>query len=175
MNETMRERAFSWDAPADVLQGIIGREHLAWMQDMRDGKIPGAPVARMLAMYPEIVEGGRVTFAMNAEEWMANPVGVIHGGMTATLLDTVMTLAVMTKLPRERVCTTLDLSLHYVRPLFPTGEKIVAEGIVVHTGATVGTAEGKLYDERRRLIAHGTATLAIIDATRQRRGSSPDS
>jgi len=100
---------------------------------------------------------------MTAREWMCNPAGVVHGGMTAVLLDTVLTLAVVSKLPGGKSAQTIDMNVHYVRPILPTGEKIVAVGTAVHIGSTIGTAEGRVHNAAGKLIAHGTATLAILD------------
>ena len=136
---------------------------------MVNGEIPAAPFAQTLEIYPQDVEEGRVVFGMDVREWMSNPAGIIHGGAAATILDSVLTLAVMTKLPSDRICTTIDLMVHYVRPLFPPGGKITAEGIAVHVGTTIGTAEGRVHDERGRLIAHGSATLSIIETAKLRR------
>ncbi len=146
------------------MRGVLGRDHVEWMQAMIAGKIMPPPFAQTLDLRMESAEPGRVTFASAASPWMCNPAGIIHGGLAATLLDSVVTLAVMSKLPAQKLCTTLDLNVHFVRPLFPNGVKLVAEGIAVHIGSTIGTAEGRLKDENGRLIAHGTASLAIIDA-----------
>ena len=165
MSETIvRERTLAWDAPEATAQAIVGRDPLVWMREMMEGKIPAPPAARLMDFGMESVELGKVVFSMKTHEWMANPVGVIHGGMAATLLDTVMTLAVTSKLPPEKMCTTLDLHIRFLRPLFPTGEKVIGEGVAVHVGATFGSAEGRLYNAVGKLVATGTASLAIIDA-----------
>jgi uncharacterized protein (TIGR00369 family) len=135
------------------------------MNAMANGELPPAPFATTLGMRPERAEAGHVTFSMDLHEWMANPAGVVHGGMAATILDSVMTLAVMTHLPRGKFCTTTDLNVHFVRPLFPNGERAVADGHAVHIGLSLGTAEGRLVDARGKIIAHGTGSFAILDAT----------
>ena len=165
MTDTRRERTLTWNAPAETASAIVGRDQLTWMREMMAGAIPPPPAARLMDFEIESVEEGRIRFAMRACEWMSNPVGVIHGGMTATLLDTVMTLAVNSKLPAGKMCTTIDLQVRFVRPLFPDGAKVIGEGVAVHVGSTFGTAEGRVHDARGRLIAHGTASLAIVDAT----------
>jgi len=105
---------------------------------------------------------------------MCNPAVVVHGGMAATLLDTVLTLAVVSKLPRGKTAQTVQMNVNYVRPLLPTGEKAVAEGVALHLGKTIGTAEGRVHDARGKLIAHGTATLAILDTEKMRESRLPD-
>lgn len=167
MSETItRERTITWSAPEEVAAAVLGREPLVWMREMMEGTIPSPPFARLLDLGMESVEVGKIVFSMKAEEWMTNPVGLIHGGMAATLLDSVMTLAVVTKLSPGKMCTTLDLHVRYLRPLFPNGEKLMVEGVAVHAGAGFGTAEGRVVDARGKLIATGTASLAIIEAAR---------
>ena len=164
-----RTRTYEWNDSREVASRIMGRDHVSWIREMAAGEMPAAPFAQTLETYPEEAEAGRVVFGMDVREWMSNPAGVIHGGAVATILDSVLTLAVMTKLSPDKLCTTLDLTVHYVRPLFPPGGKITAEGIAVHVGTTIGTAEGRVHDERGRLIAHGSATLSIIEAAKLHR------
>lgn len=133
---------------------------------MRDGKIPPPPAASLLGFEMDAVEDGRIVFAARAEEWMSNPAGVTHGGVAAAILDTVLTLALITKLPPEKTATTTDLHVHFVRPLLPDGQRFTAEGLVVHAGKTFGTSEGKVYDAKGRIVAHGTGSFAIIDVAR---------
>jgi uncharacterized protein (TIGR00369 family) len=163
VKEIARERTFTWTNPLELAKQLFGAEGVAWLRAMKARELPPPPIISALGMDIESVEDGSVAFSMHAEEWMCNPAGVIHGGMTATLLDTVLTLAVMTKIPAGSSAQTIDMNVHYVRPVLPTGEKIVAEGTAVHVGSTIGTAEGRVHNAAGKLIAHGTATLAIID------------
>lgn len=168
MNETVRERSFTWDAPAETARRIFGRDHQTWMREMQRGEVAPPPAARLMGFEIDAVEDGRVVFTMDGHEWMSNPTGVIHGGLTSTLLDTVLTLAVHTKLPANRYCTTIDLHVQFVRPIQPDGRKITGEGLAVHVGTTIATAQGRAYDADGRLVAHATATLAILDPAERR-------
>ena len=129
---------------------------------MIEGKIPAPPYPQALGLQFEEAEKGYVRFSTITHEWMANPMGVIHGGFTASILDSVMTLAVCTKIPADRTCTTLDFTIRCIRPIAPDGQTLQAEGHAIHVGATVGTAEGKLRDAQGRIVAHGTSTMAIL-------------
>ena len=166
MKEIVRERNFSWDPPMATAKAIFGRDPVAWLREMQERLIPQPPAAHLMGFEIVHAEAGRVSFSMRAEEWMANPTGVIHGGLTSTLLDTVLTLAVQSSLPAERYCTTIDLHVHFVRPIAPDGGIVKAEGVAVHVGKSVATAEGRAYDAGGKLVAHGTATLAILEADR---------
>jgi uncharacterized protein (TIGR00369 family) len=163
VKEIARERTFSWTNPLELAKQLFNVEGITWLRAAKAREIPPPPILSALGMDIESVEEGSVAFSMHAEEWMCNPAGVIHGGMTATLLDTVLTLAIMTKIPAGSSAQTIDMNVHYVRPILPTGEKIVAEGKAVHVGSTIGTAEARVHNAAGKLVAHGTATLAIID------------
>lgn len=162
MNDGVRERTFTWQAPAETSSAIFGRDPMVWLREMQTGAVVPPPAAHLMAFEIETVEPGRIVFSMRAHEWMSNPTGVVHGGLTSTLLDTVLTLAVQSTLSSERYCTTLDLHAHFVRPIQPDGEKIVGEGLPVHVGKTVATAEGRAHNASDKLVAHATATLAIV-------------
>ncbi len=168
MKELVRERSFTWDPPMATAKAIFGRDPVTWLREMQERLIPAPPFAHAMGFDIVQVDPGHVAFSMHAEEWMANPTGAIHGGATSTLLDTVLTLAVQTKLPPDRYCTTLDLHVQFVRPITPDGGIVRADGTAVHVGKTIGTAEGRAYDASGKLVAHASATLAILDTERAR-------
>lgn len=161
----MNSRTHAFADVDDVTGAIAASEgdHLTWLHAMIAGRLPAPPINSTIGMDLDRVEDGRAVFSLRAEPWLANPAGVIHGGMTATLLDTALTVAVITRLPQGKFATTTDLNVHFVRSLLPTGEKITAEGNVVHIGTTFATAEGRVHDERGRLVAHATGSFAIIE------------
>lgn len=160
--ETLREYSFTWCDPRDVARAMAGKPHLEWMRNIITGESPPPPLASAFGFAFETAEPGRVTFSVPAHEWTANPAGVVHGGFTSTLLDTVLTLAVQTRLPQDRMATTVDLHVHMVRALLPDGRRITAEASAVHVGANLATAEGRVLSPDGKLIAHGTGTFAII-------------
>lgn len=165
MKSIVRERTITWDAPQATLAQIAGRPQLEWMEAMKRGEIPAPPTAHLMGFDIDTVEEGHVAFTMRAEEWMANPMGVVHGGMTSTILDTVITLAVQSKLPPEKFCTTVDLHVQFVRSAAPDSRVIKAHGYAVHVGRSIGTARGEAHDEDGLLIATATGTFAILTST----------
>ena len=165
---TARERTYRWEDPQSAAAGFEDRTPLEWMSAIVSGAIPPPPFAATLGMEFELAEPGRVVFGLQVHEWMVNPTGVVHGGMAASLLDTVLSLAAATHLPAGRITTTLNLNVHYVRPLYPTRERVRAEGLLVHMGSTVATSQARLLDAESKLIAHASASLAIVDVTRFR-------
>lgn len=170
----MRERTFGWTDPRELSRLAFDQVGIEWLRSMKAGNLPPPPIVEALAFEPEEVEDGRIVFSMRAEEWMCNPASVVHGGMAAALLDTVLTLAVVSKLPKGKTAQTVQMNVHYVRPLFPTREKVMGEGVALHVGATIGTAEGRVYDGRGKIVAHGSATMAILETERMRGAPSPD-
>jgi uncharacterized protein (TIGR00369 family) len=142
------------------LESGTGIERLRAVQA---GAVPGPGIARLLGFTLTRVQPGEVQAALDARDDMTNPMGTIHGGVGATLLDTVMGCAVQTVLDDREAYTTTDLHVHYVRAVTP-GASLTATGTVLHRGRRLATAEGKLVDERGRLIAHGTTSCMVFAA-----------
>ena len=119
-------------------------------------------VRRLIGMRFDELEFGRVVMSVVAGAHMANPLGTVHGGITAALLDSVMGGAVHTTLSAGMSYTTLSITVNYTRGAQTDGRRIVATGTVVHVGRRTATAEGRVLDENGKLIAHGTTTCLIL-------------
>jgi uncharacterized protein (TIGR00369 family) len=128
----------------------------------RDGRIDPAGIAALLEIGCPEVEDGRIVFTCKTRPEYANPLGVLHGGIAATLLDSVMGCAVHTTLPADQVYTSLDISVRYLRSGPIDGTRLRAEGRVVHRGRKVRTAEATLTDESGKLIATATSSLLVM-------------
>jgi uncharacterized protein (TIGR00369 family) len=124
-----------------------------------DGPRPG--IARLLGFALTRVEAGEVDAVLETRDDMTNPMGTVHGGIAATLLDTVMGCAVNTVLESGESYTTTDLQVRYVRPVTP-GTTLTATGTVTHRGRRLATADGRLVDELGRLVAHATTGCMIF-------------
>lgn len=118
-------------------------------------------IGRLLGMQPEEIEFGSVSFSLVTRPEFANPLGTLHGGICATLLDSVMGCAVHSTLEPGIGYGTLELKVNYVRTVPSDGERLVATGQVLHPGRRVSTAEGKVVDSQGRLVAHGTTTVMV--------------
>jgi uncharacterized protein (TIGR00369 family) len=130
------------------------------------GELPGAPIAELLGIAPVEVEEGRVVFAAVPEPRHYNPIGTVHGGLAATLLDSAMGCAVHSILPADVGYTTLELKVNFVRPITAETGRILCEGTIVHDGGRVATAEGRVFAEATgKLLAHGTTTCLILSPT----------
>jgi uncharacterized protein (TIGR00369 family) len=129
---------------------------------VQDGRIPPPGVATLLDMRIAEVEDGRVVFELDAKPEFGNPLGTVHGGITATLLDSALGCAVQTSLPAGDSYTTLDLSVTYLRAIPYDGRLLRGEGRIVHVGGRVATAEGSVIDGEERLVATATATCMVF-------------
>ena len=158
-----RSRTFTWEDPlasADWARSLSGEEY---MRAIAEGTVPPPPIARLMGFSLTEVERGRAVFAMEPAEWMYNPIGSVHGGVAATLLDSCMGCAVHTTLPPGAAYTTADLQVRYIRAMGEGTGRVLAEGTVVHAGGRTATAEGRLFVEADgNLIAHASTGCVIL-------------
>jgi len=153
------------DALAHGVTPLAELKHLSgleFIQGMLQGRFPRAPI--MAALKFELVEAehGRAVFEGVPEFAFYNPIGSVHGGYAATLLDSCMGCAVHTTLPAGQAYTTLEFKINFVRAMTDKTGRVRAEGRVIHPGNRAATAEGNLYDSRGKLLAHGTTTCMIF-------------
>lgn len=127
---------------------------------LRDG--PPVAVAALLGMRAVVVEHGTVTFACDADPRFANPMGTVHGGIIATLLDSALGCAVQSVLPANTAYTTLGLEVKYLRAVSVDAGELLASATVVHAGRRQATAEGRLTDRDGRLLATATTTCLVM-------------
>jgi uncharacterized protein (TIGR00369 family) len=111
----------------------------------------------------EVVRG-RVIVTAKPNGTHLNPAGTVHGGLAATMLDSCMGLAIQSLLAKGVRSTTLEFKISLLRPITPETGLIKAEGVVLSCGRRVGTAEGRITDQRGRLLAHGTTTCLILQS-----------
>lgn len=137
---------------------------LEFVQGLVAGTLPLNTIARTLGYDVTEAENGRVVVTATPNDTHLNPSGTVHGGLAATLLDSCMGLAIWTTLEKGLGQTTLEFKISLVRPITPETGAIRAEGIVLNRGRRVGTAEGKITDDKGRLLAHGTTTCLIFES-----------
>ncbi|MDI4236855.1 PaaI family thioesterase [Bradyrhizobium sp. Arg237L] len=135
---------------------------LEFVQGLASGTIPLNTLARTLGYDVAEATRGRVIVTLIPTDAHLNPAGTVHGGLTATLLDSCMGLAVQSTLDQGVAQTTLEFKISLVRPITPETGQIRAEGMVLNCGRRIGTAEGRVTDGKGRLLAHGTTTCLIF-------------
>ena len=158
-----------WSDPlalADAGRNMTGIQYLA---AIRDAKLPHPPLAQLIGFTFDDVAAGRVVLSMAAAEEHYNAVGSVHGGVVAALLDTAMGCAVHSRLPVGRGYTTLEIKVNYVARLAQAASRVRAEGVVIHLGSRIATAEGRLFDASGRLCAHGLTTCLLLDLPQLRK------
>lgn len=131
------------------------------MQALSSGQIPVPAIAKTVPMNVDLVEYGRVVFSATANETHTNPLGGVHGGFAATVLDSVTGCAVHTVLDKNESYGTIDLNIKMCRAV-PFNKKLTAEGKVINVTKKLAISEGSLRDENNVLYAYGTATCMII-------------
>lgn len=134
---------------------------LELLRDRLDGGIP-VGVADLLGMRVEAIEHGFVSFTCGVDERFANPMGTVHGGIAATLLDSALGCAAQTVLADGLAYTTVSLELKYLRPIALDAGVVRAEGRVVHAGRRQITGEGTLTDEAGRALVTATTTCLVL-------------
>ena len=140
-----------------------GKTGLEQMQAILDGSLPYPPIARTLDFGLVEVGPGRALFQGTPGPAHLNPMGGVHGGWFATLLDSALGCAVHTTLPAGRGYTTAELGVNYVRGLSPRVGRVRAEGKVIHCGKQLATAEARLYGPDGTLFAHATTTCLVFE------------
>lgn len=135
---------------------------LELFQMMLTGDVPPPPISNLMCFKLAEAESGRVVFKGTPNVSHYNPLGSVHGGWYATILDSALSCAVQTKLPAGTMYTTAEFKLNLIRPMFETTGEVSCEGNTIHVGRTIGTSEAKLVSSEGKLIAHATATCAIF-------------
>jgi uncharacterized protein (TIGR00369 family) len=137
---------------------------LEFVQGLVDGTLPLNTIAQTLGYDVTEAVSGRVVVTAEPRGIHLNPAGTVHGGLAATLLDSCMGLAVQSTLEKGVGQTTLEFKISLVRPITPETGLIKAEGVVLSRGRRVGTAEGRITDDKGRLLAHGTTTCLVFQS-----------
>jgi uncharacterized protein (TIGR00369 family) len=145
-------------------QQLAGRTGLDLMQAMLRGELPYPPIARTLDFLLLEVDDGRALFQGTPGPAHLNPMGGVHGGWYATLLDSALGCAVHTKMPPGRAYTTAELGVNLVRAIGAKAPRVRAEGKVIHCGRQLATAEARLYGPDGTLYAHATTTCLVFEA-----------
>ena len=142
---------------------MAGRSGLETMQAMLRGEVPYPPIAKTLDFILLEVAAGRAVFQGTPGPGHRNPMGGIHGGWYATLLDSALGCAVHTMMPPGRAYTTAELGVNLVRAIGARTQRVRAEGKVIHCGRQLATAEARLVGPDGTLYAHATTTCLVFE------------
>jgi uncharacterized protein (TIGR00369 family) len=137
---------------------------LEYMRKVAAGELPPSGMGQLLGFKLVEVSEGRAVFTVTPDECHYNGLGIAHGGLAATVLDSALGCAVNTMLPAGRIFTTLEMKINFVRPLRRETGEVRCEATALHVGGRTATAEGRIVDGAGKLYAHGTATCILFRA-----------
>jgi uncharacterized protein (TIGR00369 family) len=157
-----RTRTVEWHDPGITAAGGLERSGLETMRAIRDGVLPPAPIGKLMQFDIRAVEEGRVEFGCTLDESVYNPIGVVHGGLVCTLLDSVLGCAVHTTLPAGVGYTSIELKVNYLRAVHAASGPLTAVGRVVKPGRRVAFAEGEVLDAAGRTVATASSSLLVF-------------
>lgn len=143
---------------------LTSYDGLDFLRAIIDGTQPRPPIFELMGMTASEAVFGRVAFEGVPEFRHYNPIGSVHGGFAATMLDSALGCAIFSTLKKGETWTTLELKVNYVRAMTKDTGPVRAEGRIIHRGRTVATSEGDLKDASGKLYAHATTTCMIFPA-----------
>ena len=157
-----RERTFTWGDPRTGARAAPSMPGIEYLRAMIRGEYPPPPIAMALGFTLEEVEEGRAVFGLEPAEFHYNPIGMVHGGVAATMLDSAMGCAVHSRLPAGAGYTTLEMKVNLLRAITIDTGPVRCEGTLLHLGRTTALAEARMTDSAGRLLAHATSTCLIV-------------
>ncbi len=157
-----RERTYTWGDPRESAQAVQTSAGIDLLRQIADGTLPAAPIGSTLGMGIDSVEPGRVVFTLDPAEHHYNPIGSVHGGVYATLLDSACGCAVHSLLPAGVGYTSLDLTVKFLRAMTTETGPVRCTGTVTHLGGRMALAEARLVDGDDRLLATATSSILVI-------------
>jgi uncharacterized protein (TIGR00369 family) len=166
MDETQvatRSRTFAWSDPAPTAAQLGRRSGRDLLRAMVSGELPAPPAMQLLGVERLEVAEGRAAVVMAPREFHYNPLGTVHGGILATLLDTAAGCAVHSTLSAGVGYTSLDLTVKFLRPVTVASGALRCEGTVLSRGRTTALAEARLTDAKGRLVAHATSSCLLFE------------
>ena len=163
MSDAARERIVRWADPLQTAATLRTMPGLAALRALMAGEVDAPPIAHLIGFSITHAESGVVSASLVPNESHYNPIGMVHGGVIATLLDTVVGCAVQSMLPLSRGYTTLNLSVSYIRAVTLATGEIMAEGTIMHSGRSTAIAHGRVRDAAGKLLATAETTCLLFD------------
>lgn len=158
-----RTLAISWSDPEALAAAGRAMPGIDFLRAIRDGRLPAPPIAQVLGFRLVEVDPGHAVFELVPGEQHYNPIGVVHGGLAMTLLDSAMGCSVHTRMAPGAGYTTLEAKTNLVRAITSKTGVLRAIGKLVHLGSRIATAEGRLEDAAGKLYAHATTTCIVLN------------
>jgi uncharacterized protein (TIGR00369 family) len=160
--DAARSRTYDWADPMATARAAVGLTGLEFLERLASGEIAPPPLASTLDFALTEVSEGEATFTFEPHEFHYNPIGMVHGGVAATLLDSALGCAVQSALPVGSGYSTLELKINSVRAIRADTGPMRGTATLIHLGRQVGTAEARLVDQDGKLYAHATTTCLVF-------------
>jgi uncharacterized protein (TIGR00369 family) len=157
-----RTRTYEWEDPAILAEAAGRMAGMDFLRELQAGRLPGPPVSYTLDFTLDEVEPGRAVFSLTPGEEHYNPIGSVHGGIFATLLDSAAGCAVQSTLPQGMAYTSLDLTVKFLRRITVDTGRVRAIGTVVNRTRQTALAQAQLVDATDRLLAHATSSCLLF-------------
>jgi uncharacterized protein (TIGR00369 family) len=157
-----QSRSYSWDDPAITAAAVMTMDGRAFLEAIADGTLPAPPVARTLDFALASVGAGTAVFEFVPADFHYNPIGSVHGGVSATMCDSACGCAVHSLLPAGAYYTSQDLSVKFLRGITASTGRLRCEGTVVHLGSRTALAQASLTDSAGKLYAFATSSCLIF-------------
>ena len=159
---TQRETTIQWRDPADGLAVLPELDGLEFMNKIATGELPGAPIAGHFGMELIEVAPGTVTFRCLPDDSHYNPIGMVHGGLVCTLLDSALGCATHTTLPAGTGYTSIEIKVNFLRPVSADNGPLTCTGRVTKPGRRVTFAEGEVLDNQGKVVATASGSLLVF-------------
>jgi len=157
-----RTRTVHWNDPHALAKSATGLTGLEYLRKIVSGELPPPPIGLLMDFRIAEISEGRAVFLVTPAEFHYNPIGVVHGGVAATLLDSAMGCAVHSTLPAGAAYTTLEIKVNYIKAISVATGEVRCEANTIYVGGRTATAQGKIVDAGGKLYAHGTTTCMIF-------------
>jgi uncharacterized protein (TIGR00369 family) len=154
-----------WSDPGVIAAKWMELNGREFLEQIGRREIPLPPILSVLDISEGNLGEGWIEFSMVPQGFMLNLAGTVHGGVLATLIDSALTCALVTRLPKGMACTTIDLQMRFFRPAHLSAQRLTARAEVLNMSTSLGTTTGEIRDAKGRLIVHATSALAIAQAS----------
>jgi len=169
-SNTQRIRTIVWEDPRISARDANSISGLEYLRAIKKGEISPPPIARLLGYNISEIDAGLAVFELDPAEYHYNPFGTVHGGIASTLLDTTMTAAVLSTLPRGANCSTIEIKVNFILPIVSQTGIVRCKAKTIHVGNRIATAEGKLVDKQEKLYAHAVSTCMVFKQKKRSNG-----
>lgn len=157
-----RTRTYEWEDPAILAEAAGRMAGIDFLRELQAGRLPAPPINYSIGFNLDEVEPGRAVFSLTPGEEHYNPIGSVHGGIFATLLDSAAGCAVQSTLPQGVAYTSLDLTVKFLRRITVDTGTVRAIGTLVSKGRQTALAQAQLVDGKERLLAHATSSCMLF-------------